>query len=182
MKPVGYLINRDIALEGERGLFYDYIFAGNGVYIQARNNHLEATISVAYGKIRGLAPLEEKMTLLHGKIPWRLYDLAYSTFLVDKTREKYIAVIWDNGYHLREPEQDRQPGSVRYYTESNVVLDMHSHGTGSGWFSGIDNQDEQGLRLSLVVGKIDMLIPEIELRIGVYGYYAPMETREVFGV
>ena len=182
MKPVGHLINREAALEGERGLFYDYIFARDGVYIQARNNLIEATISVGYADIKGLAPLEEKIILLHGKIPWRLYDLAYSTFLTDRNRERYVAIVWVDGYHLRVPDQDREPGSVKYQTESNVVMDMHSHGTMTAWFSGTDDRDEQALRLYMVVGKLDTLIPEIELRIGVYGYFAPVETREVFGV
>ena len=182
MNPVGYLINKKGALEGERGLFYDYILARNGLYIHARNAHLEATLLVMDAEVRGLSPLEEKVTLLHGRIPWRLYDLAYSLFVMDPNRERYVAIVWQDGYHLKVPEQEREPASVRYSTESSVVMDIHSHGMMDAWFSGQDDRDEQALRLYMVVGKVNMLIPAIELRIGVYGYFAPMGTREVFGV
>ena len=182
MKPVGYLINKDESLAGERGIFYDYILAGNGLYIHAANAHLDATVPIAYAQVRGLAPLERRVTLRHGRIPWPLYHLAYSLFLTDRHRERYVAIVWQDGYHLKVPEQEREPASVRYFTESSVVMDIHSHGTMSAWFSGVDNRDEQGLRLYMVVGRLDMLIPEMELRVGVYGYFAPMETREVFGV
>lgn len=182
MKQVGYLLNKKESLEGERGIFYDYILAGNGLYIHASNAHIDATVLVAAAQVRGLAPLEEKVTLLHGKIPWRLYELAYSLFMTDPRRERYVAVSYQDGYHLRVPDQDRDQASVTYFTESDVVMDIHSHGTMTAWFSGIDNRDEQVLRLYMVVGRLDMLSPEIDLRVGVYGYFSYRETREFFGV
>jgi PRTRC genetic system protein A len=182
MTIAGYLLNKDGSLEGNRGIFYDYILARDGLYIKAHNAHLDATVLVAGADVRGLSPLEEKITLLHGKLPWKLYDLAYSSFVMDPSRERYAAVVWQGGYHLKIPEQTREQGSVRYFTESNVVLDIHSHGTMAAWFSTQDDSDEQALRLYMVVGKVNMLIPEIELRIGVYGYFAPISAREVFGV
>jgi PRTRC genetic system protein A len=182
MKLVGYLINKNGSLDGKRGIFYDYILAREGLYIQARNTHLEATILIAGTEVRGLAPLEERVTLVHGRIPWRLYDLAYSNFALDPGRERYVAIVWQDGYRLKITEQEREETSVRYLTESNTVLDIHSHGMMSAWFSTQDDSDEQALRLYMVVGKVNMLIPEIELRVGVYGYFAPIRAREVFGV
>jgi len=129
MKPVGYLLNKDESLAGERGIFYDYILAGNGLYIHAANAHLDAIVPIAYAQVRGLAPLERRVTLRHGRIPWPLYHLAYSLFITDRHRERYVAVVWQDGYHLKVPEQEREPASVRYFTESSVVLDIHSHGT-----------------------------------------------------
>jgi PRTRC genetic system protein A len=61
-------------------------------------------------------------------------------------------------------------------------MDIHSHGGGSAWFSTTDNTDEQGLRFYMVVGKLDTLLPEVEIRLGVYGYFAPVSVEEVFGV
>lgn len=31
MKPVGYLVKHPSHLEGERGMFYDYVLASNGL-------------------------------------------------------------------------------------------------------------------------------------------------------
>jgi len=36
-KPVNYLINSLTGLEGEPGVFYDYILAVNGLYLRAKN-------------------------------------------------------------------------------------------------------------------------------------------------
>ena len=76
MKPVGYLVNHPDGLYGERGLYYDYILSGNGVWIEAEGPFLGARVPVAYADIRGLAPLEPQAVLRYGKIPGSLFDLA----------------------------------------------------------------------------------------------------------
>jgi PRTRC genetic system protein A len=61
-------------------------------------------------------------------------------------------------------------------------MDIHSHGSMKAFFSFTDDRDEQGLRLYMVVGRLDTLLPEVELRLGVYGYFATLNIDEVFGV
>ena len=61
MKMVGYLFNRQEGLEGERGIYYNYIVASNGLFIEAENKLMEVRIPVAYCDIRGLAPLKMKL-------------------------------------------------------------------------------------------------------------------------
>jgi len=48
------------------------------------------------------------------------------------------------------------------------------------FFSMTDNVDEQGLRLYMVVGKLNSLFPEAKLRVGVYGYFAPIRMEDIF--
>ncbi|GAJ14050.1 unnamed protein product, partial [marine sediment metagenome] len=57
MKPVGYLFNRREGLDGEQGLYYNYIMASNGLFIEAENKLMEVRIPIAYCDIRGLEPL-----------------------------------------------------------------------------------------------------------------------------
>jgi len=83
-------------------------------------------------------------------------------------------------YRLRMPEQVSRDAGVQYAHLPSTVLDIHSHGATSAFFSTTDNQDEQGLRLYAVVGKLDSLIPEVKLRVGVYGYFAPVRFEEIF--
>jgi len=179
-RPVGYLLNTREGLSGEPGVFFDYILASNGLFVRARNPLLAATVLVAPAEIRGLAPLDGRMELTHGKVPKALYDLAISVVAADPRREHYLAVTWDGGYHLRAPAQDGTPGGVSYERLPATVLDIHSHGSMSAFFSGTDNRDEQGLRLYLVIGRLDTLLPEVEMRVGVYGYFAPVSTKDVF--
>jgi PRTRC genetic system protein A len=182
VKLAGYLLNKEEGLDGEPGLFYDYIVAGNGLFIRAHNPLLKATICISPVKIRGLSLLNEQIELLHGKIPMHLYDLSFSVLMSSSELEQYLAITWEGEYRLRIPPQERTAGSVTYVTLPSLIMDIHSHGQMRARFSGTDNEDEQGLRLYMVVGKLNTLLPEAELRLGVYGYFVPLDIGEVFGV
>jgi len=180
VKPIGYLLNKREGIEGETGLFYDYILAQNGVFVRAQNPLIKATVCISPAEIKGLLPLEEQIELTHGKIPRRLYDLSVSVLMAGSDREQYLAVTWENEYRLRMPWQERNGFSVRYESLPSSVMDIHSHGHMKAFFSSTDDNDEQGLRLYMVVGRLDTLLPEVEIRLGVYGYFAPIEIDEVF--
>ena len=182
MKPVGYLLNRDQAPHGEPGLFYDYIVAGNGLFIRAHNPLIRATLCISPAEVRGLKPLEEQVELVHGKIPRRIYDLSLSILMASSEREQYLAITWEEEYRLRMPSQERSAASVKYDKLPSSVMDVHSHGHMKAFFSIADDEDEQGLKFYMVVGKLDTLLPEVELRLGVYGYFAPISVEEVFDV
>ena len=112
MKMVGYLTNYPDGLEGERGMYYDYVLASNGLFIEAEGKLIAARVPVAACEIRGLAPLESKFFLRYGRIPQRFFDLALSAFLVDTSKERYVAVTWQDGYHLYVPEQETEEAKV----------------------------------------------------------------------
>ena len=168
-------------LDGESGVFYNYILAGNGLYLRAKNAHLAATVCIAPQEIRGLASLKEEIQLLHGKIPLYFLNLALSILCLKPDIEQYMAVTWQGNYSLSVPSQLQTAGSVTYETLPDTVLDIHSHVGGvPAHFSGIDNRDEQGLGLYAVVGDLRNLCPTIELRLGIYGYFMPLEKEAVF--
>ena len=177
--PVGYLIKRKNGLEGVRGTFYDYVLAENGVFIEAEGPLLAARVPAVHGQIRGLEPLEPKLVLRYGLVPQRFFDLALSAMLTDITKEHYVAVTWNDGYHFYVPEQERHGGGVKYEVGDQVVVDLHSHGAMTPWFSTTDNKDDLGLKVYGVVGKLNKT-PEVRLRVGVYGYHHPVSWGEVF--
>jgi hypothetical protein len=180
-KPVNYLINSLTGLEGEPGVFYDYVLAADGLYLRAKNAHLAATVCIAPQGIRGLAPLKEEIHLLHGKIPLYFLKLALSILCLKPDIEQYLAVTWQGNYTLSVPSQIQTAVSVTYETLPGAVLDIHSHVGGvPAHFSGIDNRDEQGLCLYAVVGDLRNLCPTIELRLGIYGYFMPLGKEDIF--
>jgi len=180
MKIVGYLINEQEGLVGEPGLFYNYILAGNGLLVKGQSPLMTAQVLIAPAEVRGLAHLEEALILQHGKIPRHLYELALSLLSADSYCERYLAITWEGEYRLRVPIQTGTGGGVEYEVLPNTVVDIHSHGAMPAFFSATDNKDEQGLKLYMVVGKLNTLIPEVKLRIGVYGYFAQVDKSEVF--
>ncbi len=179
IKQVGYLINTGEGLAGDRGIFYDYILAGNGLFIEAENKLISARIPVARCEVRGLPPIDKKLNLLYGSIPRRFFDLALDVFMTDTRIEHYVAVKGDFGYKFYVPVQDKSGGGIVYEAGDKIVLEMHSHGEMKIGFSYTDDKDETGLKIYGIVGNLSKT-PVIRLRIGVYGYFDDLSWSEVF--
>ena len=178
---VGYLLNRPSGPQGEPGPAYNYLLCGNGLFVRAEGPHLKATVPVALCQVRGLAPQSPCVELVHGRVPRRLWDLALSLLLIDPRRELYVAVVWDGlGYSLRVPDQAVGGAAVRYETVKDTVVELHSHGPMRAFFSGIDDEDERGFKVYGVVGRLPET-PEVNLRVGIYGYFHPLRWEDVFG-
>ena len=175
----GYLIKHPNGTQGINGLGYNYLMAAGGLYINALGPYLAARFLIAPAEIRGLSPSLEILTLSNGLIPKILFDLALNAFLADPDRERYLAITWDNGYHLWQPEQDISKAKVEYQTMDNVVMELHSHGCMSAFFTDQDNKDEQGFRIYGVIGKLRER-PTFKLRVGVYGYFQDIKFADVF--
>ena len=179
--PVGYLVSRPAGLSGVQGIGYDYVLGSGGVYVQSRSAHLTARVSVAPCKVRGLAPVAEKIALSHGPIPASLFELGLRWFQDDPHTERLFAVRWDGrSYRLVVPPQAGTASSLTYLPPAGVVAEVHSHGRSRVFFSATDDRDEQGFRIYGVAGRLDAPLPELSLRVGVYGHFAPVGWPQVF--
>ncbi len=168
---------------GRRGSHYNYVMAGNGLFIQAENERLRAQPRIAPAAIRGLARMASEVTLLHGRIPAPLFAESLRLMGLSMSRELYLAVVWENGaYSLRTPDQEASGAHVTYQNLPNKVLDLHSHPTMFGRFSAVDDRDEVGFQLYGVIGHLDWLIPEYSFRVGVYGHFQEMALEDIFDV
>ena len=78
------------------------------------------------------------------------------------------------------PEQAGTATRLAYLPPAGVVAEFHSHGSSRAFFSATDDRDEQGFRIYGVVGRLDTDRPELSLRVGVYGHFAPVEWSQVF--
>ena len=179
---MGYLVNNPAGLTGAQGIGYDYVLGSGGVYVQSRSAHLVARVLVAPCQVRGLAPVAGKVSLTHGPIPAQLFELGLCWFQNDPDTERFFAVRWDGqAYRLVFPEQAGTATSLAYRPPAGVVAEFHSHGSLSAFFSATDDRDEQAFRIYGVVGRLDTARPELSLRVGVYGYFAPVAWSQVFG-
>jgi hypothetical protein len=50
----------------------------------------------------------------------------------------------------------------------------------SAHFSATDDRDDQGFRISAVIGRLDHPQAELSMRLGVHGYFAKVSIPEVF--
>ena len=179
--PVGYLVNHPGELAGAQGIGFDYVLGSGGLYVQSESAHLTARVLAAPCKVRGLAPVAGKVELTHGPIPAGLFELGLGWFEDDPDTERFFAVRWDGGaYRLVVPEQEGTATSLEYRPPAGVVAEFHSHGRSRAFFSKTDDGDEQGFRIYGVAGRLDSDRPELSLRVGVYGHFAPVQWSHVF--
>jgi len=176
---VGYLIQYPEGIAGERGAYFNYILAGNGVFIEAESPVIAVRIPAAPVEIRGLPPLEPKVSLTYGSIPDRFWDLALDMFLGNKEIEQYCGIIARAGYHFYVPEQEKTEAGVKYQMATGVILDLHSHGHMMAGFSAKDDEDDQGLKIYGVVGTLHT-VPVVKFRVGVYGYFMELRWSDIF--
>ena len=178
---MGYLVSHHTGLSGLQGIGYDYVLGSGGLYVQSESAHLTARVPVASCTVRGLAPVAEKVELAQGPIPARLFELGLRWFRDDPDTERLFAVRWDGRtYRLMVPPQAGTATSLAYVPPAGVVAEFHSHGSSRAFFSATDDRDEQGFRIYGVVGRLDAPLPELSLRVGVYGHFAPVEWSQVF--
>ena len=178
--PVGYLVNHPAGLSGFHGVGYDYVLGAKGLYVQSESAHLVARILVAPAGVRGLAPVTEKLELADGLIPSHVFELGLGWMMAAPDTERFFAIGWDGGaYRLVVPPQEGTGSSLSYQTPEGVVAEFHSHASHAAFFSATDDRDEQGFRIYGVVGRLDTLTPELALRLGIYGHFAPLHWSQV---
>ncbi len=179
--PVGYLVNHKEGLAGVQGIGYDYVLGAGGLYVQSESAQLTARVLAAPCEVRGLASVTEKVELTHGPIPARLFEVGLRWFQDTPDTERFFAVRWDGrAYRLVVPEQEGTATRLKYTPPTGVVAEFHSHGSSRAFFSKTDDGDEQGFRIYGVVGRLDDPEPEVSLRVGVYGHFAPVDWPQVF--
>ena len=177
---MGYLVNHPGGITGVQGIGYDYVLGSGGLNVQSQGAHLTARVPVAHCEVRGLAPVAKKVQLAHGPIPAGLFELGLRWFRDDPDTERFFAVRWDGrSYRLVVPPQAGTETRLAYLPPAGVVAEFHSHGRSRAFFSDTDDRDEQGFRIYGGVGRLDTPRPELSLRVGVYGHFAPVHWSQV---
>ena len=132
---------------------------------------------------------EADFHLSAGKIPGRLFREILRFFQRDPHREAAAQIFYDDktgSYELHFPEQKAGVCTVvfdrdmRLESEKVLVMDAHSHGQMNAFFSSVDDHDEKGTRLFLVLGRISGKMPAWKLRAGIAGHYRELELSDVF--
>lgn len=180
---IGYLTCRSDGLTGTQGIGYDYIVAGNGLFVQASNQLLTVRTLIAHAQVRGLLEVQPKVEPAHGRIPAKLFELGLRWMQTEPGTERFFAIWWNGKeYRLAVPEQTGTSASLTYKHQQTggTIAEFHSHGRLSAFFSGTDDEDEQGFRVYGVIGKTGNEIPELTLRTGIYGHHAPALWKDIF--
>ena len=171
--------------------FYQFVIASAGLYLRALDERLEAMVLIAATDrdLRGLADLSEYVALRVPKIPLPFLLSVRSSARKHLPNEAMYQMRWvrntnhpeDAGdWKVTMPKQSATPTSLTFDDQPDTVLDLHSHGAMGAFFSGTDDGDEQGLRMYVVIGKVDSDTPEILCRVGVYGHFLNVPATDLF--
>lgn len=177
-----YMRRKDGPLPPMQAKAYEYWLASNGLFLRAENAHVHALIRIAPVQVRGLQPLMHQVRLKRGRIPGTLL----STLVRDMASRQgeqmyYVTVTEEERYRLMRPPQVGNAASVVYDSAGYqpAILDVHSHANMRAFFSATDHADDVGFRFYGVIGNV-YKAPEMRLRLGVHGYWAPVPVATLF--
>ncbi len=187
---VTYHVHKNKPLPANDALAYQYIMAGNGVFIRSNGRFFSTLLPVKPCIIRGLAPLNPQFRLHVSRLPSTLLQsvLADAKRTCALRNERILREALYHFHHLgntvRVKKQPQQATITTVQTEgdggTDVICDLHSHGRMPPFWSDTDDKDELGARLYAVIGRVDTNQPEIQLRVGVYGHWLPLPVTAVF--
>lgn len=162
-------------------LAYQYVLAANGLFIRAENAYLKALVPVAACELHGLDRYEPGVELLLPKVPVGiLRSVLYSARRKMPREAMYQLAFGPSGWRVAMPPQSGTPTALQFSELAGTIVDLHSHHSMAAFFSGTDDRDEQGFRIYVVIGRLDVEWPDIYCRVGVYGHTLPIPASIIF--
>lgn len=172
-----------------------WIVARNGLFKRGTNAHLDALIcvepwtSLQLGDHHvGLLP-SARWRQHRGRLCGRLLSIVLDharqaatirSGIAQPVEQFYMVGLEGTRMVLVRPPQHPTSGHVTYEVPAHIVAlaDIHSHHAMPAYFSSTDDQDDRGLSVSVVVGRVWDSCPEIVCRINVHGHrqIVPVET------
>lgn len=123
-----------------------------------------------------------------GKIPGKLLDEIIAFFRKTPEKEAAVQIFYDaekQEYRIHYPPQRAGCCSVVFRRDPELendcvlMMDVHSHGQMNAFFSSVDDHDEKGTRLFMVIGRLDRAV-QCRLRAGIAGFYREVPVADVF--
>lgn len=181
-----------IPLPSAESKLYDYILAGNGVFVRGERKELAVLIPIAACEIRGLAAREPLIELRVPRVPhdalrWMLDQARQAVDADGKPAEIIFHLsIGESGiWSVEIPEQIQGPVLAKPLDDSasssyaRAFVEVHSHVDMAAHFSSMDDGDEVGFRVYAILGRITRA-PELHVRVGLYGYHWEIPADEIF--
>jgi len=171
---------------------YEYVMAGNGIFIRGVRCEFQAQFCIVPCAIRGLEDLAPSLNLSAPRVPREIVDemLRRARTARDANAQSCEIVFHleldDSGSWLcHVPDQTQAPARAKPTDDSptssyaRACIEVHSHVNMQARFSSLDDKDEVGFRVYAVLGCISTA-PVMRVRIGMYGYRQDIPASWVF--
>ena len=182
--PVGYLVNHPAGLAGAHGIGYDYVL-GCGRSLRPVRERPPDGASVTVASCDGAGPGSRDREGGACPRPHPVAALRGGAALVPG-RPRHRAVLRRAVGRASLPAGGSRPqegtaSSLTYTPPAGVVAEFHSHGTSRAFFSKPPTTGTSRASASTASWDASTArLPELSLRVGVYGHFAPLEWSQVF--
>lgn len=190
---VGHFIER-IPDDCTKGVAY--VLQGDGVYERRKNRLGTFVTRIATVEIPGLdSTLDDGWELAVPKVPVTLLGTTIAFFRKVYSlhhSEAFVQFFYDTDtkdYLLYCPKQVVSGASVKFERDASfetpsriLVMEIHSHGSMSAFFSGTDDKDEKDDRFYGVVGNVTDYFPQMKLRLSMGGYVREVDVDDIFDI
>lgn len=184
MNLVNAILAESETLPPLTALGYEYVVAGNGLFIRAEDSRLAALVPIADDlTLHGLVALEPSVEFKLPRVPEAYLLAVWQSARRHLPNEAMYQLLCDDKrWRIVMPRDIASPTpiSLDFDDDSNTVIDLHSHARTEAFFSPTDDSDERGLRGYCVVGKVDTEQPEVLCRVGVYGHHLLIAADTLF--
>lgn len=184
MKISDAILAESLPLPPIGGAMFQYVVAGNGLFIRAEDSRLEACVPIASATLNGPEMIEPYARLKIERVSGVWLKAVLKSAREHLPNEAMYQFWFDrsNGgiWRVFRPPQTPSATAVMYDDLGQTVIDLHSHNSMAAFFSVTDDADEQGLRFYAVIGHIDTPQPDIRVRVGVYGHFVDVDATTVF--
>lgn len=164
-----------------KALGFEYVFAGNGIFVRAEDTRMEAMVLQTPARVGGLVHLEPYARLKGECITAMWLHAIVGSMRRHLPNECVVQIFQQHDkWRASMPVQSATPTSVQYVDNPLSVVDIHSHATMNPFWSDTDDADELGLRFYVVIGNLDQALPTVRARVGVYGLHMDVPLSTIF--
>jgi PRTRC genetic system protein A len=174
--------------ESITAVMFEYLMAGNGLFIRAKRREFSVCLPVCHEPIKGLPEVNGGINWHKPRIPSNLWQqiLENAREASDSIqfREDVYVVFWHEAtsqWCWKNIGKERRlastiaDDSLSEYGEA--CIELHTHPDGVIHFSSADDRDESGkFRIFGILIDIHSQNPKIRFRCGVYDYFAQIPT------
>ena len=158
------------------------IWAGNGIFRSVKRTEFAATVLHHAVNTPGLPELTQDFQLLVPQVPQDKVKKIIDRVNEHAALEQLFYLYWrGTSWEVIQPEQECTPSScvsLEQFPEP-AVIEIHSHGLANAFFSSTDDREENGCRISTVIGRNGECL-EINSRVCVHGLFALVDSSHVY--
>lgn len=170
--------------EAITAVMFEYLLAGNGVFIRAKRREFSVCLPVCREPIKGLPVAKSGIVWHKPRIPsyiWQqILENARAASDSIQFREDVSVIFWHEATSQwcwknigKERQWARALADDSQAEYGEACIELHTHPPGATHFSSADDRDEEGkFRLFGILIDVHTPNPKIRFRCGVYDYFA----------